>query len=91
MELRTERVLGKGRARVTASVLLGDIEHNLKTKANSQWEFLRYGSSDKFDAYNKMSSSERIDAIIKEDHQAARDAIMADAILLYLERLKEGM
>ena len=92
MEMRTERVLGYGRAKMAASCILGDVEHNLNVKANSYWEHLRHLSikNEQFDAYNKMNSSERRDEIIRVDRETARAAIIADAIVLYLAKLEEG-
>ena len=91
MELRTERVLGYEEARMAAMSLLHDIEHSLNIKANSYWEYLRFSSihSEKFEAYNKMDSSARRDEIIKDDYPASREAIMLDAIQLYIKNLDE--
>lgn len=90
MELMTEKVLGKEKAIGAAYSLLRDIQHGLNTSANSHWEFLRYGHKKEFDDYNKKDSNERLEVIIKEDNQCMRNAIMADAIRLYIARLKEG-
>jgi len=51
---------------------------------------LRYGQKKEFDDYNKKDSNERLEVIIKEDNQCMRNAIMADAIRLYIARLEEG-
>lgn len=90
MELMTEKALGKEKVRVAAYSLLRDIQHGLNTSANSYWEFLRYGHKKQFEAYNKKNSDERLEVIIKEDYQCMRNAIMADAIRLYIARLEEG-
>ena len=91
MGLRTLKVLGHDSVKAIASGLLGDIEHSLTLKENSHLQFLRFGHKhrEQFEAYSNMNSSQRRDEIIRQDHIAAREAIMADAIMLYLDKLNE--